>query len=307
LTRIIFILLLSLTSSQSTAQQISDVVKNVKNAVKKEDDKDSIFNDRTEAEERMIDQAFAITQYRNNYILPYTYVSNPNPLGNSDLTPENTDNQEAKYQLSFKFPLMRTSDDTDGIYFGFTLVSYWQVYNEEVSRPFRETNYEPELFYQWQTDYEVFGVNFNGLRVGVNHQSNGQSALRSRSWNRIFLSSMFSRQNDFYYFKAWYRLPEDEKEDPLDPTGDDNPDIEDFMGRAEFGYGRQFDDLMLTFFIRNNLKTSDNRGSIEVNATYPINERYSWMLQYFNGYGDSLIDYNRAQERIGIGIQLRLL
>ena len=59
--------------------------------------------------------------------------------------------------------------------------------------------------------------------------------------------------------------------------------------------------------LRNNLDFDSNRGSIQVDLTYPISDRYEVLLQYFNGYGDSLIDYNRSQERIGIGFQLHFL
>ena len=125
------------------------------------------------------------------------------------------------------------------MYFGFTLTSFWQLYNSEASKPFRETNYEPEIFWQETADYSVLGYKFNTFQVGFNHMSNGQSGLQSRSWNRLFASIVFSDNDDIYYLKTWYRIPEDEKEDPLDPTGDDNPDIEDYYGRMEFGYGRK--------------------------------------------------------------------
>ena len=59
--------------------------------------------------------------------------------------------------------------------------------------------------------------------------------------------------------------------------------------------------------LRNNVNFSTNRGSIEMNLTYPLSDRYELLLQYFNGYGDSLIDYDRSQERIGIGFQLMFL
>ena len=59
--------------------------------------------------------------------------------------------------------------------------------------------------------------------------------------------------------------------------------------------------------LRNNLDFGDNRGSFQLELTYPISDRYEVLVQYFNGYGDSLIDYNRAQERIGIGFQLHFL
>ncbi|MDY6884705.1 MAG: phospholipase A [Pseudomonadota bacterium] len=268
---------------------------------------ESALDDRLEGDKEALDNVFAITQHRQNYLLPITYVSNPNTSGNEDLTDENVDNKEAKFQVSAKLPLYLEDTGFDGVYFGFTLTSFWQLYNSEASKPFRETNYEPEIFWQETADYSVLGYKFNTFQVGFNHMSNGQSGLKSRSWNRLFASIVFSDNDDIYYLKTWYRIPEDEKEDPLDPTGDDNPDIEDYYGRMEFGYGRKIGAFKVLALLRNNLDFDENRGSIQLDLTYPISDRYEILLQYFNGYGDSLIDYNRSQERIGLGFQLLFL
>ncbi len=266
-----------------------------------------ILSSRFEADHRALDNYFAITQHRQNYILPITYVTNPNSAGNQDLTPENVDSKEAKFQLSVKLPLYLQEDTADGMYLGFTVTSFWQVYNSEVSKPFRETNYQPEIFYQREATINILGYDFNALQFGFNHMSNGQSGERSRSWNRLYASVLFSDYDDLYYLKAWYRIPEDTKEDEFDPAGDDNPDISDYYGRAEFGYGTRFGNLKLLALLRNNLNFGHNRGSIQVDLTYPLSDRYEILLQYFNGYGDSLIDYNRSQERIGLGFQLTFL
>lgn len=275
--------------------------------IKRDTTTESALDERLEGDKEAIDNVYAMTQHRQNYILPITYVTNPNSQGNSELTEDNVDKKEAKFQISVKYPLYLEDVGFDGVYFGFTFTSFWQLYNSEVSKPFRETNYEPEVFWQETADISVLGYKFNTLQVGFNHMSNGQSGLQSRSWNRLFASLVFSDNDDIYYIKTWYRIPEDEKTDPLDPTGDDNPDIEDFYGRAEFGYGRKLGDVKLFALLRNNLSFDDNRGSIQVDLTYPLSNRYDIMFQYFNGYGDSLIDYNRSQERIGVGFQLRFL
>lgn len=275
--------------------------------IKRDVTTESALDDRIEGDKEALDNSFAMTQHRQNYILPFTYVNNPNSAGNSELTEENVDNKEAKFQISTKFPLYLEEAGFDGVYFGFTLTSFWQLYNSEVSKPFRETNYEPEVFWQETADYSVFGYKFNTFQVGFNHMSNGQSGLQSRSWNRLFASIVFSDNDDIYYLKTWYRIPEDEKEDLSDPTGDDNPDIQDYYGRIELGYGRKIGAFKMMALLRNNLDFDENRGSIQLDFTYPISDRYELLLQYFNGYGDSLIDYNRSQERIGIGFQLLFL
>ena len=309
------------TEQEATEQQLSvqeatppisesELVKSVKKVVEEANDKQqttqSILDKRASSTKQSNVNPFSISQYRQNYLLPVTHVKAPNPISVDGLTEENIDNFEAKYQISVSMPLYLQDDDASGLFFGMTLVSFWQVYNDETSKPFRENNYEPEVYYQWQTDWDLFGYRFNQINVGLNHQSNGQSGLKSRSWNRIYATAIFSDIDSFYYFKTWYRLPEDDKDFELDATGDDNPDISDFIGRAEFGYGFNFGKVNLLTKITNNLSFSENRGSIELNLTYPINDRYDWLLQYFNGYGDSLIDYNRHQQRIGLGIQLKL-
>ena len=267
----------------------------------------SIFDDRAESVNEAVANPFALSQHRLNYILPFTYVSDPNTLSASGLNTENVDHMEAKYQISVKLPIYQESASSSGLYMGFTAVSYWQVYNSEASKPFRETNYEPELFYAWRNQLTFAGFKFNQIRLGLSHQSNGQSGLRSRSWNRLFASAMFSDDDSFYHIKAWYRIKEDKKEDPFDSSGDDNPDITTFMGHTEFGYGTKLGKFNIMALVRNNLKTSDNKGSVELNLSYPISTRYDFLLQYFNGYGDSLVDYNRHQERIGFGIQLKFI
>lgn len=118
---------------------------------------------------------------------------------------------------------------------------------------------------------------------------------------------MFSDENSAYYLKTWYRLPEQAKEFPLVPLGDDNPDINDFYGRIELGFNKRFRKLNISTKQRNNLSLKDNRSGIEINLSYPINRRYDLLLQYFNGYGDSLIDYNNHQQRLSLGVQLRFL
>ena len=275
--------------------------------IKRDTTTESALDNRLEGDKEALDNVFAITQHRQNYLLPFTYVKNPNSAGNQDLTEENVDSKEAKFQVSMKLPLYLEDTGFDGLYFGFTLTSFWQLYNSEVSKPFRETNYEPEVFWQKTGDYSVLGYKFNTFQLGFNHMSNGQSGLRSRSWNRIFASITFSDNDDIYYLKTWYRVPEDEKDDPLDASGDDNPDIEDFYGRFELGYGRKIGAFKMLALVRNNLDFDENRGSFQLDMTYPISDRYELLVQYFNGYGDSLIDYNRSQERIGIGFQVIFL
>lgn len=268
---------------------------------------ESLLENRINNERDANRNLFSLTQHQQNYLLPVSYMSNPSGISLDEDGTQLIDNFEAKYQISIKTPLWLQKDDVSGVYFGFTAVSFWQIYNRESSKPFRETNYEPEVFYQFNSDIRMLGYKFNLLRIGLNHQSNGQDGLKSRSWNRVFATALFSDNNTAYYVKTWVRLPEDEKSNPLDPLGDDNPDINDYYGRIEIGFNYQLGEANMSTRIRNNLSFDDNRSGVEINLTYPINDRYDFLIQYFNGYGDSLIDYNRHQQRISAGVQLRFL
>lgn len=271
------------------------------------DKTESILDVKTDSVTDAINNPFSISQHRRNYFLPATYATNPNTVTIDGLNDSNVDNFEAKYQISVKLPLYIESDSSSGLYLGFTLKSFWQIYNSEVSKPFRETNYEPEVYYSWQNELSILGFKFNNIQAGINHQSNGQTNVLSRSWNRLFASALFSDDTSFYYIKTWYRLPEDEKETPTSATGDDNPDISKYLGHVEVGYGTTWGKTNISGLIRNNLRTSDNKGSFELNVTYPLTKNYDFLFQYFNGYGDSLIDYNRHQQRVGLGVQLKFL
>ena len=89
-----------------------------------------------------------------------------------------------------------------------------------------------------------------------------------------------------------------------DLDGDDNPDIEDFMGNFEFSIVYRKNDYELGLMLRNNLDTDENRGAIQLDWTFPMHRRFRGYVQVFNGYGESLIDYDANITRVGIGILL---
>ena len=253
-----------------------------------------------------------ITPHKRNYILPVSYVSHPNNSSfeaYDELTGEKQDepldNLEAKYQLSIKVPIFDDfSDEDQAIFFAFTLQSYWQLYNKESYSPFRETNYEPEIFWVNYLDKKhVPWGDEMAVVLGISHQSNGNSQPQSRSWNRIYANFLWENDGYVFSFKPWYRISESEKETPLDPRGDDNPDIYKYMGYFEFSGAYRLNDHEFSFMTRNNLN-SDNRGAIQLDWSFPLWGRVRGYAQYFNGYGESLIDYNADIERIGVGILL---
>lgn len=258
-----------------------------------------------EAKERLIGSLIGgFVPYQPTYILPYTYVDSPNQHPFSPRTGEadydaNLRDEEAKYQISFRVPLLSgVLDDHTTLWFGYTQKSFWQVYNTEDSAPFRETNYEPEIFLRQRLGWNLGPGEINSVSLGLNHQSNGQSDPRSRSWNRIKGSISYTYDRWLFMVNPWYRLPEKESDD-------DNPDIEEYLGYAEYiAVYKWNDDHVLSTKLMNNLRSEDNRTSVELGYSFPIGDTLKGYVQYYNGYGESLIDYNERMHRIGIGIML---
>ena len=249
------------------------------------------------------DNPFLLLPHRPNYILPLAYSTDPNeePFG---LEQGSFDKMEMKFQVSLKFLLKEDFIGGKGnLYAAYTNRSWWQTYNAERSRPFRETNHEPELFLLYDTDWKVLGMRATSLIAGVSHQSNGQGGALSRSWNRVYLSLILEKGNSVFSLKPWYRIPEQEKSAPDDPRGDDNPDIHKYMGSAEAGFLYRKKRHSLTMMLRNNLR-SDNRGAIELGWSYPLTGNMKGHLQVFDGYGESLIDYDHKTTTVGLGILL---
>ena len=252
-----------------------------------------------------------LTPHHRNYILPVSYISQPNnrPFDGikaiSDDQGEPLDNFEVKYQLSLKVPVYTGFSDPDqAIYTAFTLQSYWQFYNDDISSPFRETNYEPEVFWvNFLDDENVLWGDEMAVVVGLSHQSNGRSQPNSRSWNRLYANFIWENRGFVFSFKPWYRLPEDDKPDVLEAEGDDNPDIYKYMGYFEFSGVYRQADHEFGFMVRNNLH-SNNRGALQLDWSFPLWGRLRGYAQYFNGYGESMIDYNADIQRFGVGILL---
>jgi phospholipase A1 len=240
-----------------------------------------------------------VTFHRTNSALIFSYNTSPNqePWQSLD-PPKSLVKPEVTFQLSFKAKLWQ---DVLGrpidLWFGYTQRSFWQLYNFEDSSPFRETNYEPEVLFNFRTRFSLFGLKGRFIKAGLNHQSNGQSEPLSRSWNRLVANVGLERGNLSLLFKGWYRLPED-------PEVDDNPGMYDYMGYGEIWAYLFLKKHRLAIMVRDNLDFHENRGAIQLEWSFPLFAQVGGYVQYFLGYGESLLDYDHKINRIGVGVIL---
>lgn len=243
---------------------------------------------------------FSILPHKSNYLLPVAYNASPNNNVYNGLTDSNDslDNLEVKFQLSIKTPLWENIFGDNGtLYVAYSQLAFWQAYNSKTSAPFREINFEPEIFLAFNTGYEFYGMTSQVMSIGFNHQSNGRSKPLSRSWNRIVANLPFSRGDTYIVLRPWFRIPEAKRDD-------ENPRMEKYYGYGELQLLQKISEHTLTLMLRNNLRTSGNKGAVQLDWSFPLHKKLKGYIQYFNGYGESLVDYNHPTNRIGIGVML---
>lgn len=233
---------------------------------------------------------FVVSTHRPNYLIA-TY--NDDPYETPFAVPEGTfDEEEIKFQVSFKMPIATElfNGNTD-LLFGYTAVSWWQLFNEVADNPFRETNYEPEIYFQTHSDASFGGVDLTSWEIGVNHQSNGQSSSLSRGWDRAIASTAAELTDDVVLgVRAWHVLDHQDR----------NTDITDYMGYGELGLGWVPNRNTFTLMYR----PASEGDAVQLTWSYPITNYLRVYAQYWNGYGESLIDYDTRTKRIGIGVAL---
>lgn len=260
----------------------------------------SMIDNRLDEERKINDLAFILTPHRQNYLIPVLYNTSENTDVYQGTAAENIDldHVEVKFQMSIKYMLINNllKNNLD-LYIAYSTLSYWQAYNKDVSSFFRDTNHEPESWLQWNADWDYHGVKAKFMRFGIWHQSNGRAEPISRSWNRLYANIILEKGCWAFSLKPWYRLPED-KED------DNNPDIEKFLGHGEIHVVYKKKENTFSLMFRNNTRISDNKGAVEVGWSFPLYHKLKGYVQYFNGYGQTILDYNHSSNTIGLGITL---
>ena len=272
-------------------QKLSDL--HLLGAAPKFDPNVSLLDRRWELSEESKLGVWNIRAYQPVYLLPAFWTSDknefpssPNP-NNTVKDQQNLTSTEAKFQISLKTKALENILGNNGdVWLGYTQSSRWQVYNSEESRPFRETNYEPEASLMFRTNYEILGLNARLLGVTLNHQSNGRSDPLSRSWNRVIFNLGFEKDNFALMLRPWYRVEENAKDD-------NNPDIKDYIGRGDLTAFYRKGDNEFSLMLRHSLKGGDrSNGAVQFDWAFPIKGKLRGHLQLFDGYGESLIDYN---------------
>ena len=218
----------------------------------------------------------------------------------------------AKFQISLRYRLFdgrgrlaSRAPWIDDLYLSFSQTSLWDL--DEASSPFRDSSYRPRLFYAGDDLARFLDGRLRlGLETGAGHESNGKDGEDSRSFNMLYVRPTVTFGEieglRFYFAPLIHNYIAD----------NENPDLKDYRGYVDWEFGIGSKGGLNFWAVLRNGERSDF-GSIELNASYPLSklsggDLTGWlMLQYFGGYGESLLDYREkldAQLRLGIAVAL---
>lgn len=212
----------------------------------------------------------------------------------------------ARFQISAKYRLLspRGGPDTwhDDFYLGYTQTSLWDLESE--SKPFIDTTFNPSVFWFsddiWKSDSQ--NMRF-GMNTGVEHNSNGKDGEDSRSLNDGYIEPRFH-----YRFDGGSTLTFAPKVKAYFAVAQENSDYSDYAGHVDWQLRwAQDNGAVVSALYR---QGDQKRRTTQLDFAWPLRRTFlNWNgylhLQYFNGYGETLLGYNQRNEsqfRIGLSL-----
>ncbi len=206
---------------------------------------------------------------------------------------------DTKIQFSYKFKLIKDYD----LFLGYTQVMFWDLDKE--SKPFSDVNYNPELYYTFKVNNSFF----KNLHLGYEHNSNGKAGLDSRSYDSAFLR-LIGFEN------VGYGLPKLEiKLRTLHRLDETNEDIRSFYGPFTIklffnNLGKKIfrsEQLYLEYYAGDKFSDIVDRSSFRLSCRFKIFKTKTApkiFIQYFNGYGENLANYNVKTKTFRVGFSI---
>ncbi len=252
--------------------------------------------------QKWINEDIGLKPHRVNYILPFGYRDSSYK---SYVPTDEYRNMESELQVSLKLYLgTNLLGFNESYYLAYSHLAFWQTYAE--SAPFRETNYTPEAFVDFPISNKYSYFNLRSVKLGLAHTSNGQGSnkgvkyadpsqnpgSRSRSLNYIYSDLSFQYGTLLTEFRVSALIQGSD-------SSDDNPDIMDYLGHTSIKLNYFTGNHMFTLMARGNITTG--RGALETTYSYPLIDDAYLYVKIFNGYAESLIDYNNNVTKFSIG------
>lgn len=204
-------------------------------------------------------------------------------------------NSDVKFQLSISQRLTKSRLPFDTyLFIQYTQKAFWNVFQE--SLPMRDLNFNP-------------GIGLGHLIVHKNkyigkaylmleHESNGKDSINSRSWNKVsFFGSVILNKNWELQAKTWIPIID----------SDNNRDILKYNGIFQIGLNYRTDNQRLQCGAIFTQRKAWFGFNTQIEVSYKFNERENQYLfvQFYNGYGENLLEYNKYKNMIRVGFVIK--
>ena len=205
-------------------------------------------------------------------------------------------NSDVKFQVSISQRLTKsTLPFNTYLFLAYSQKCFWNVFQE--SLPMRDLNFNPGI--GLSKLLIVKGKLIGKLTLMIEHESNGRDGDDSRSWNRIsYGGNVFLTPNLMIHAKAWIPIVD----------GENNKDLLDYAGLFQSGMQVTSNDkrwgFAITMVKRKGWRLSYNT-IIEANYRLFKNENQYFFIQYYNGYAEGLLDYNKFHSRLRAGLVIK--
>ncbi|MDE6336081.1 MAG: phospholipase A [Muribaculaceae bacterium] len=221
------------------------------------------------------------------------YKDNYFTVGTQPFAKPTSTNSDVKFQLSFMFRLTEATLPWNSyLFLMYTQKTFWNVFQE--SLPMRDINFNPGI--GWAKPFFSKDRYMGKLTLLLEHESNGRDGDASRSWNKISLcGSTIIDEWLMVHAKFWIPI--------IDGGG--NKDILRYCGIYQGG-------LMVTTPNKEwswGLTWVKRQGwNLNMNTIWEVSWRVSDKMnlnlyaQYYNGYGENLIDYKQFHSRLRVGL-----
>ncbi len=233
----------------------------------------------------VLDKMPYFTLFRDNYF------SGGIPLG----TKPTGHNSDVKFQLSISQRLTKSKLPFDSyLFIQYTQKAFWDVFRE--SLPMRDLNFNPGI----GLGHLIIRHNkyIGKAYLMLEHESNGRDSIDSRSWNKITLScALVLNDNWETQFKTWIPIID----------GENNKDILKYNGIFQFAVNYRTCNKRLQIGALITQRKAWFSFNTQLELSYKFNKRENqfFFIQYYNGYGENLLEYNQYKNMLRVGFVIK--
>lgn len=234
----------------------------------------------------VLDKRPYFTLFKDNYFIGGTTIGHRPTSKNSDV----------KFQLSISQRLTKSKLPFDTyLFLMYTQKAFWNVFQK--SFPMYDLNFNPGIGFAHLIVHKDKYIGKAYLMF--EHESNGRDSTDSRSWNKVtFSGSLLINKNWEAQVKAWIPIVD----------GHNNRNIVKYCGYMQLAANYMTDNRLFSAAAIVTKRGGWNfnfNTTVELSYKFNRNENQYLFLQYYNGYGEGLLDYNRFHSMLRIGIVIK--